>query len=98
MDQISNLVFDKNIVKQFGSTISIGYSALHGTGFVPVSKLLEKHKITNVKYVSKMIEPDSFFSLFDSKQILDLSKKYNMRFTAYFGKKKLKDVEKTKLT
>jgi hypothetical protein len=31
------------------------------------------------------------------KQILDLSKKYNMRFTAYFGKKKLKDVEKTKL-
>ena len=73
LDQISNLVFDKNIVKQFGSTISIGYSALHGTGFVPVSKLLEKHKITNVKYVSKMIEPDSFFSLFDSKQILDPS-------------------------
>ena len=73
LEQISNLVYDKEVVKKFASTISIGYSALHGTGFMPVSKLFEKLNITNVKYITKMIQPDSLFSLFDSKQILDPS-------------------------
>jgi phosphoglucomutase len=73
LEQISNLVFDKHVVKKFASNISIGYSALHGTGFVPVSKLFEKFNITNIKYITKMIQPDSLFSLFDSKQILDPS-------------------------
>ncbi|RZD48865.1 MAG: hypothetical protein CXT78_00305 [Thaumarchaeota archaeon] len=73
LEQISNLVFDKDVVKKFASDISIGYSALHGTGFVPVSKLFERLNITNIKYISKMIQPDSLFSLFDSKQILDPS-------------------------
>ena len=73
LEQISNLVFDKHVVKKFASNISIGYSALHGTGFMPVSKLFEKLNITNIKYMTKMIQPDSLFSLFDSKQILDPS-------------------------
>ena len=73
LDQISNLVFNKEVVKKFSSSISIGYSALHGTGFVPASKLFKKFNITNVKYISKMIKPDSFFSLFNLKQILDPS-------------------------
>ena len=73
LEQISNLVFDKHVVKKFASNISIGYSALHGTGFMPVSKLFEKLNITNIKYITKMIQPDSLFSLFDSKQILDPS-------------------------
>ena len=73
LEQISNLVFDKEVVKKFASTISIGYSALHGTGFIPVSKLFKKLNINNMKYITKMIQPDSLFSLFDSKQILDPS-------------------------
>jgi len=73
LNQISNVTFDKNIINKFASKISIGYSALHGTGYLPVSKLLEKNNITNVKYISKMILPDPFFPVFNSKQILDPS-------------------------
>ena len=73
LNQISNVTFDKNIINKFASKISIGYSALHGTGYLPVSKLLEKNNITNVKYISKMILPDPFFPAFNSKQILDPS-------------------------
>jgi len=73
LDQIENLIFDKNIVKNFSSKLQIGYSALHGTGYYSVSKLLQKLGIQNVKYISDMIFPDPLFSLFTSKQILDPS-------------------------
>ncbi len=73
LEQISNLILDENIVKKFSSKINIGYSALHGTGYRPASKLFYKLNVNNVKYISKMILPDPLFSLFDSKQILDPS-------------------------
>ena len=73
LNQISNVTFDKNIINKFASKISISYSALHGTGYLPVSKLFEKNNITNIKYITKMILPDPFFSAFNSKQILDPS-------------------------
>ena len=73
LNQISNVTFDKNIINRFASKISISYSALHGTGYLPVSKLFEKNNITNIKYITKMILPDPFFSAFNSKQILDPS-------------------------
>ena len=73
LEQISNLVFNKEVVKKYAPSISIGYSALHGTGFLPVSKLSEKYNIEKIKYIAKMVKPDSFFPLFESKQILDPS-------------------------
>jgi len=73
LDQIANLIFNKNIVKKYSSELSIGYSALHGTGYSLASKLFQKLGVHNIKYISKMISPDSLFSLFDSKQILDPS-------------------------
>jgi len=73
LDQLINLIFDKNIIKKYSSELLIGYSALHGTGYYSASKLFQKFGVNNVKYISKMISPDPLFSLFDSKQILDPS-------------------------
>ena len=73
LDQILNLIFNKNIVKKFSSEISIGYSALHGTGYFLAAKLFQKLGVNNIKYISKMIYPDSLFPLFNSEQILDPS-------------------------
>lgn len=73
INHIEQLVFDKKILKKFSSEIKIGYSALHGTGYASVSKLLQRFKINNVKYVTHMIHPHPLFPLFDSKQILDPS-------------------------
>ena len=73
LDQIINLLFNKNLVQKYSSQLSIGYSALHGTGYNSASKLFQKLGVINIKYISKMISPDPLFSLFDSKQILDPS-------------------------
>ena len=73
LDQIINLLFNKNIIKKYSSELSVGYSALHGTGYYSASKLFQKLGVNNVKYILKMISPDPLFSLFDSKQILDPS-------------------------
>ena len=72
-EQISNLVFDKSIVEKFSSDLIIGYSALHGTGYIPVSILFKKLNVKNIYHASKMISPDPLFPLFDLKQILDPS-------------------------
>ena len=73
LNQITSLIFNKNIIKNYSSKISMGYSALHGTGYFSTAKLLRKLGVTNVKYISTMIHPDSLFPLFNSKQILDPS-------------------------
>jgi len=73
INHIENLIFDKKILKKFSSEIKIGYSALHGTGYASVSKLLQRFEINNVKYVDQMIHPDPLFLTFASKQILDPS-------------------------
>lgn len=73
LGQIENLIFNKNIIHKFSSELTIGYSALHGTGYYSATKLFQKFNINNVKNISKMVSPDSLFSLFDSKQILDPS-------------------------
>jgi len=76
VDDIVNLIFDKNTVKKFSSKISIGYCALNGTGYYSASKLFGKIGVNKIKYISKMILPDSLFPLFDSEQILDPSDTY----------------------
>lgn len=73
LNQITNSLFNKNHIKKYASEIVIGYSAIHGTGNYSVSKLMRTLGVTNIKYISKMISPDPYFSSFTSKQILDPS-------------------------
>lgn len=70
---LNQLFFDKKNLEKFSTKINIGYSALHGTGYNPVSKLFDYLNIKNVQYVQQMISPNSLFPMFDSKQILDPS-------------------------
>ena len=70
---LNQLFFDKKNLEKFSTKINIGYSALHGTGYNPVSKLFDYLNIKNVQYVQQMIFPNSLFPMFDSKQILDPS-------------------------
>jgi|GEM_PF-2515910 phosphoglucomutase len=73
LPHIEQLIFNKKNIKNFSSKIKIGYSALHGTGYDPISELLQCLKIQNVQYVKQMIYPNPLFPMFNSKQILDPS-------------------------
>ena len=69
LPHIEQLIFNKKNIKNFSSKIKIGYSALHGTGYDPISELLQCLKIQNVQYVKQMIYPNPLFPMFNSKQI-----------------------------
>jgi len=71
VNKIKNLIFQPEIIKKYASDLNIGYSAIHGTGFNIVSKLLSELGLNNVKYVSKMNSPNQFFPLFNATQMLD---------------------------
>jgi len=73
LDQLINLLSNKEVIQKYSSNILIGYSALHGTGYDLASRLFQKLDIKNIKNISKMILPDRFFPLFSVKQILDPS-------------------------
>lgn len=73
LSHLNQLFFDKNNLEKFSTKINIGYSALHGTGYNPISKLFDNLKIKNVQYVKQMIFPNPLFPMFNSKQILDPS-------------------------
>ena len=73
LSHIEKLIFNKKNIKNFSNKIKIGYSALHGTGYGPISELLQHLKIENVQYVKQMISPNPLFPTFNLKQILDPS-------------------------
>jgi phosphoglucomutase len=73
LDQLINLLSNKEMIQKYSSDIQIGYSALHGTGYDLSSGLFKKLNIKNIKNISSMILPDNLFSLFPVKQILDPS-------------------------
>jgi phosphoglucomutase len=73
LKQLIKLISNKKVIEKYSSVINIGYSALHGTGYDISSHLFEKLGINNIKYISKMILPDSLFPFFPMKQILDPS-------------------------
>ena len=55
------LSLSKQAVKNYGAKLKIVYTPLHGTGYVPVTKLLTKLGI-NYSVVEEQVKPDSEFS------------------------------------
>lgn len=49
-------------IDQKEKIISIGYSAQHGTGAIPITKLLNKYGFNNVSYVMEQMDSDPNFS------------------------------------
>jgi len=72
-EQIKNMIFQSDIITKHASTVKIGYSAIHGTGYNSVSKLLSELGFVDVKYISQTNEPDYFFPSFNVTQMLDPS-------------------------
>jgi len=62
-----------------------------------LKKILQKYYPDKVKAFEKAVLFKNDFNAEAEQQILKLSKKYNMRFSTYFGKQKLKDSKQTKL-
>lgn len=98
IQQIKNLILRPNLIRKYSSKIKLGYSAIHGTGFNVVSKLLDKLGFDDVKYISKMNLPDPFFSTFPPNQILDpgdtnIAKVVINEFIKEYGKKELQKLD-----
>ena len=71
INQIKNLIFRPELIQKHSSEIKIGYSAIHGTGFKIISKLLADLNVKNVKYVTNMNSPHPKFPSYDIGQVLD---------------------------
>lgn len=56
------LILDRQLVADKGSDLKIVYTPLHGTGLVPVTRLLEKAGFTNVFTVPEQCTEDPDFS------------------------------------
>lgn len=61
VNNLLKLSLSKNAVKKYGDKLKIVYTPLHGTGYAPVTKLLDKLGI-KVNVVSEQIKPDPEFS------------------------------------
>ncbi|NMD38055.1 MAG: phospho-sugar mutase [Christensenellaceae bacterium] len=59
---LHTLVVDKDILKKEGSNLKIVYSPLHGSGNMPVRRILDEIGITNVSVVKEQENPDPNFS------------------------------------
>lgn len=58
---VCKLSLSEKAVKEYGKKLNIVYTPLHGTGYVPVTKVLSKLGI-NVSVVEKQVKPDPYFS------------------------------------
>lgn len=57
----AGLLLDPDLVKRRGSALPIVYTPLHGTGAIPVIKLLARVGISNVSIVPEQEKPDGTF-------------------------------------
>ena len=59
------LVLDKDVIKKMAKEIRIVYTPFHGTGNVPVRRMLKELGFTNVWVVPEQEEPDGDFTTLD---------------------------------
>lgn len=62
MKELHTLVVNPEILEKEGKTLNIVYTPIHGSGNVPVRRILKEIGITNVSVVSEQEEPDCNFS------------------------------------
>ena len=60
-DVVESLVIRPDMIAKYGSELKIVYSPLHGTGYVPVMRILKKLGFENVYVVPEQAEPDGDF-------------------------------------
>lgn len=61
MAELKKLVIDRNVIKQEADNFTIVYTPLHGTGNIPVRKILKEIGFSKVEVVPEQELPDSNF-------------------------------------
>lgn len=62
---LKSLVLDKDVIKKMAKEIRIVYTPFHGTGNIPVRRMLKELGFTNVWVVPEQEEPDGNFTTLD---------------------------------
>lgn len=62
IEQVKNQSIYPDLVKEMGQDLKIVYTPLHGTGYMPVTRVLEDVGFKNVHVVKAQAVPDSQFS------------------------------------
>ena len=65
MEELEKLSLNKEIIKQVEKDLKIVYTPLHGTGAIPVKKILEKLGFSNIYIVPEQEKPDGNFPTVD---------------------------------
>lgn len=77
-DKVKSLVIRKDLVKNHSQELKIVYTPLHGSGLVPVTKVLDELGYINVEVVKEQSNPDGNFPTVsypnpELKDVFDLS-------------------------
>lgn len=61
-----NFIIDKELLNQFGSKVTVGYSAFHGAGGGTVPKLLVDNGFKNLQIIKSLFELNGLFPTFSA--------------------------------
>ncbi len=61
-DKVKELVIRKDLVKNHSHELKIVYTPLHGSGLLPVTKVLDELGYSDIKIVEEQRDPDGNFS------------------------------------
>ncbi|OGG39645.1 hypothetical protein A2127_01145, partial [Candidatus Jorgensenbacteria bacterium GWC1_48_12] len=64
VDHMRQFLINKELIKEFGPKVLIGYSAFNGAGRNTVPGLLENSNFTNVQIIKELFEMDGLFPAF----------------------------------
>lgn len=65
MEELKKQVLNQELIRKYGKTLKIVYSPFHGTGNVPVRRILEELGFENVYVVPEQELPDGDFTTLD---------------------------------
>ncbi|UJW57223.1 phospho-sugar mutase [Bacillus sp. A116_S68] len=66
LKQMSNIVMDKPLIDEMGEDLSIVFTPLHGTAYIPMTEALKRAGFSNVHVVAEQADPDTEFSTVQS--------------------------------
>lgn len=77
IDKVKNLVIRKDLVKNHASELKIVYTPLHGSGYLPISRVLNEEGFSDFSVVHEQQQPDGNFTTVpypnpELKQVFDL--------------------------
>ncbi len=77
IDKVKNLVIRKDLVENYAKELKIVYTPLHGSGYLPISRVLSEEGFSDFSVVHEQQQPDGNFTTVpypnpELKQVFDL--------------------------